>query len=173
VRVAGAQSRRFMFRAHSYPQDFRQQVLEFYQDHTAKECGRKFNVSEFSVIEWARGTRFKKRLFQYPRREGDNNPAWRGGKKIRQNGAGVLILVGSRKYRDEHVLIAERVLGRKLKEGELVHHINGNPQDNRNANLLICSRSFHVWLHRKLDSMYGVYHPRGDKSLFTRGFLSL
>jgi len=47
----------------------------------------------------------------------------------------------------EHVLIAEKVLGRFLKRDEVVHHINSHRADNRNENLLICTSSYHHYLH--------------------------
>lgn len=50
-----------------------------------------------------------------------------------------------------HRVMAERVLGRPLKTNEMVHHIDGNRLNNVNANLLICTRSYHAWLHRKLQ----------------------
>lgn len=54
------------------------------------------------------------------------------------------------KYIFEHRQIAERVLGRCMKAGEDVHHINGCKSDNRNKNLLICSTSYHQYLHHAM-----------------------
>ena len=50
----------------------------------------------------------------------------------------------------EHVLIAESVLGRPLKKGECVHHINQIKTDNRHDNLLICTIGYHSALHARM-----------------------
>ena len=63
---------------------------------------------------------------------------------------------GKKTYISEHALVAERALGRALRDGEEVHHFDGNPKNNAPTNLVICpSRSYHMLLHmrqRALDA---------------------
>ena len=48
----------------------------------------------------------------------------------------------------KHRLVMEQVIGRKLLKTERVHHINGNPQDNRPENLELCdNEARHKELH--------------------------
>lgn len=54
------------------------------------------------------------------------------------------------RWRREHCVIAESVLGRKLKKGECVHHIDGNGLNNANSNLMICTTGYHSWLHHEM-----------------------
>ena len=83
---------------------------------------------------------------------GPNAVRWKGGKRI-QNGY-VLIYNKSHPkansnhgYVREHILIMEKQIGRFLKENEVVHHINGNRQDNRIENLQLMTPSEHMRLH--------------------------
>jgi endogenous inhibitor of DNA gyrase (YacG/DUF329 family) len=55
-------------------------------------------------------------------------------------------------------LIVEKVIGRKLKPDERVHHINGVKADNRNHNLLVCDASYHRSLHAKMSQKYMEEH---------------
>ncbi|MFJ7680329.1 HNH endonuclease [Peribacillus sp. NPDC097198] len=58
---------------------------------------------------------------------------------------------GSVGYVYEHHIIAELMLGRELREDEIVHHFNFNPLDNRIQNLMVMPQSQHMKLHRLLD----------------------
>ncbi|MDR4483879.1 MAG: HNH endonuclease [Nitrospirales bacterium] len=71
----------------------------------------------------------------------EKNGMWKGGRSIASNGY-VLIRVGKdhhladcRGYAYEHRLVAEEKLGRRLRPGEQVHHIDGNTQHNSPSNI--------------------------------------
>jgi len=75
---------------------------------------------------------------------GPNHSGWRG-RSLHKTDGHMRIRVGAG-WEFEHRIVAEKALGRKLKTIEVVHHLNGIKTDNRNINLLICSKSYHHWL---------------------------
>jgi hypothetical protein len=55
-------------------------------------------------------------------------------------------------YVYEHIVVAEESIGRQLRTDEVIHHMNGNRQDNRHQNLLVLERSQHTRLHAWIDA---------------------
>ena len=60
-----------------------------------------------------------------------------------------LITRGGKKVR-AHRWIMEQRLGRKLRQGEHVHHRNGDPLDNRIENLEVLDAATHMRLHKQV-----------------------
>ena len=88
---------------------------------------------------------------------GPRNGNWRGGRSVASNGY-VLIRVGTghhladvRGYAYEHRVVAEKKLGRRLRPGEIVHHVNHVRTDNRPENLTVhASTAHHFVEHRRV-----------------------
>ena len=73
---------------------------------------------------------------------GSKNPFWKGGK--RKNRTHIQVKIGNRYYY-EHRVVMEKLLGRKLKSTEIVHHKDGNGANNDPKNLeLMKNQSEHV-----------------------------
>jgi hypothetical protein len=51
----------------------------------------------------------------------------------------------------EHVLIAEEILDRPIKNGEVVHHLDSNRSNNSPDNLLVMSNPMHTKLHNWMN----------------------
>lgn len=69
----------------------------------------------------------------------ENNPNWKGGTSSHAKGYVVIRVNG--KYKFEHTLVMERLLGRLLLKSEQVHHLNGVRCDNRPDNLELWVKS--------------------------------
>lgn len=81
----------------------------------------------------------------------ENHPMWKGGKSVTKRGY-VLVNVGKGKQIAEHILVMEKKLGRKLKRGEIVHHIDESFEarsDNGEGNLQLTNRVDHAKHHGK------------------------
>ena len=58
--------------------------------------------------------------------------------------------------RHEHRVVAEQMLGRPLRKGEVVHHIDGNKRNNAPENLMVFpSQAEHVKWHAAHDPNFG------------------
>ena len=97
-------------------------------------------------------------LWQKKYASGRNHSCWiRGYGRI--NNYGYRMIRGDDgKPRAEQRVVVENILGRRLQKDEIVHHVNGNKLDNRNNNLLVCSRSYHKCLHETMAIKYQQKH---------------
>lgn len=94
----------------------------------------------------------------------EKNPNWRGGRSVASNGY-IIVRVGIdhhlsdvRGYAYEHRLVAEKILERRLRKGEIPHHINGDKTDNSLDNIKVLKNIAHHRLeHRKVGS--NLRHP--------------
>lgn len=85
---------------------------------------------------------------------GKNHKLWKGGytatngyRYIQKNG----------KWETEHRLVMEKMLGRKLNELEVVHHIDGDRLNNNADNLLVMG-----------DREHRIYHGLSQSKLYKR-----
>ena len=71
---------------------------------------------------------------------------------------------GPNKGRTEHVVVMEKIIGRRLYANEQVHHINHVRHDNRPENLQLLTRSEHMRLHATINAPKRKRLPDGTFS---------
>lgn len=89
-------------------------------------------------------------------RMGERNHNWRGGRTVTEHGY-VLLRVGIehpladvRGYAYEHRIVAQNILERPLQPEEIVHHKDGDRQNNSPDNLLVVmGNSGYLFHHRE------------------------
>ncbi|MHB8064334.1 MAG: HNH endonuclease [Ruminiclostridium sp.] len=125
-----------------------------------KFCGTPFPISKSQFLH-GRGkfcSNSCKGKYQVatnpPDQRGPKNSQWRGG---RYKEYGYIIVKAPSDhpftrngYIKEHRLVAEKMLGRYLLKCEIVHHINGIRDDNREENLIVLTIGEHNKTHAML-----------------------
>lgn len=61
----------------------------------------------------------------------------------------------------EHRLIMEKVLGRNLTAGEIIHHIDGNKSNNNIENLWLCNHSLHRLAEESTEIIVQELYKKG------------
>ncbi len=83
---------------------------------------------------------------------------WQGGRYTNSNGYVMMYISGHPRsnkagYIPEHIFVWEKYNGRRLRKGEIVHHLNGSKADNRPLNLVAMRKSTH-------DKLIGALQAR-------------
>jgi len=94
---------------------------------------------------------------------GDKNAK---GTSLKQNGY-LEYTTGPHKGRLLHVVKMEEQIGRRLKRGECVHHIDENKLNNDLSNLALMTVSAHAKLHRIMDAQRGKVRERDKNGRFS------
>jgi hypothetical protein len=84
--------------------------------------------------------------------QGDQNARWNSSGRLMTSHGYVAVRavdeshprVWGHGYMYEHHVVAEEMLGRRLEDGEVVHHKNGQRDDNRPENLAVETMSEHA-----------------------------
>lgn len=133
------------------------------QGYTQTEIAEQLGITQKVVWKCMKNNGISARLAAKRNQFKENNHMWKGGKVI-DTGGHVLVKCCEHPrakncggYVYEHVLIIERQLGRYLNwygpghpESEIVHHKNGNKQDNRLENLELVTFMEHMRIHNEL-----------------------
>lgn len=97
-------------------------------------------------------------------KRGADSPSWKGG--VRNERGYVHIRMPNHPnacggYVLQHALVMEEYLGRPLKKGEIIHHINGTKNDNNILNLWLCDGSKHRIAHNSVFLLVKELMARG------------
>lgn len=130
-----------------------------------KEIGGRISCSRQRVARWMAYYNVEKRTTNqamYLRRQkrGElRGPNWRGGRWFNRENRTWFVYVEEHPKRrhngavEEHILVAEKALGRHLKNDECVHHLDLNHANNARENLCVLSRADHMRVHRILGEV--------------------
>lgn len=107
-------------------------------------------------------------------RRGEESNSWKGGKHSHLRGY-ILIYQPDHSraypygYVFEHILIAEKALGKPLPKAAIVHHIDENTSNNRNDNLVICQNDkYHKLLHLRMRALHACGHASWRRCTFCK-----
>lgn len=113
-----------------YDDSFRSHVVALYESGlSARRVSEQVGVSPPTVIAWA------KEAGVCRPRVGPGSSSVLPDRAVRTRTSGYIEEKAEGRWQLQHRVVMARSLGRPLREGESVHHINGDRADNRLENL--------------------------------------
>lgn len=108
---------------------------------------------------------------------GQLNYKWRNGKKSINNGKYETIKcenhyhADNRGYVREHILVAEKALGKPLPHKAVIHHIDGDGLNNQNHNLVICQNNkYHLLIEQRTRAYKECQHANWRKCPYCKEY---
>ena len=139
-------------------QEFKTYLLEEYsvKKRSMTSIAKELNVSWVIVSKYLDKYKISKRT-KSEQQSGEHSANWNGGRHIKSNGYVEIYYpthpnANKRKTVYEHQLVAEKKIGRYLKTGEVVHHIDLNKSNNSPDNLVVLTNDEHAKLHSILKT---------------------
>jgi hypothetical protein len=139
-------------------------------------CGQETNIIKHTsrILGNVKGDH-RKYVYGHKKR-GSRSPVWRGGRKIDDRGRIHIHIPGHPRsgktgYVLEHILVAERAIGKHLPVGAVVHHANEKRDDNRPLNLVVCENDgYHQLLHRRLRAVKAGFPKNYRKCKYCKDY---
>jgi len=111
------------------------------------QCGCGMPVSKMKIFIHGHHARLQPK--------GKKSHRWNGGISVDKNGRKYIYMPNHKSsnswgYIYEYILIIEKVLGKILPNKVVVHHVDVNPANNKNSNLVVCEdQDYHMLLHQR------------------------
>lgn len=113
--------------------------------------------------------------------KGESHHRWKGGESVSSNGRPMLWMPDHPRSHSngkggtgsvyEHIIIAEKALGKFLPEKAHVHHADTNIKNNSNNNLVICEdRVYHGLLHRRTRAYQASGNPHWCRCIYCKKY---
>ena len=135
---------------------------EYLQEEYIEKRRSMSSIAHELNVSWVIISRYLDKYGIYKRSKGEQQSGeggvnWSGGRNVRKSGYIEVYMpnhprANVRNYVYEHQLVAEKKLGRYLKDGEVVHHIDQNKSNNSEDNLIVLTNGDHAKLHRMLKN---------------------